>query len=232
MKINSLTDKGYTLESLGEDIVRKKISDDSFFYGTDNKESPSFVIAAVCDGVGSLPGSHRASNFVASKIKEIVDDKELSESIKNDCFREIEDIIFKINEDDFWKDVNIATTLTLLVLQKNKYMTFNIGDSRTYLIYDENIKQITKDQTNEAGALTQWIGSNNNELFVSISDGVIPEKCKFLLCSDGIYKKISEKEIKDLILSDESDSDILKNIVEIARSRKEYDDITAILISI
>ena len=44
------------------------------------------------------------------------------------------------------KDIKLGTTLSLLLVINNVYYIYNIGDSRTYIIY-ESVNQITKDQS-------------------------------------------------------------------------------------
>ena len=233
MKIKSIMDVGFTYE---KDLSKKEVSDDSFFYSFDDKKSPNIFVAVVCDGVGSLNGSDLASKFVVDSVKDFVESRDFKNISYTDLLREIENLVLDIHESTFWESKKpIATTMTLLVLTKDRYITLNIGDSRCYLVLkgsESKILQITEDDVDEkTGKVTQCIGKKvKKEIDINIKDGVLPEKFRFLVTSDGLYKKVKDSEILINLLDENNINKSLENLVKIARRRKEMDDITFIYI--
>ena len=236
MKIKSIMDVGFTYK--GNTLSKKDVSDDNFFFAFDNKTSPSIFLAVVCDGVGSLKGSNAASEFVTDKIKEFVESKNFKNLSYTDLLRSVENLVLEIHESSFWENnMPIATTMTLLVLTKDRYITLNIGDSRCYLVLKDEknrakLLKITEDDVDkDSGKVTQCIGNKvKKEIDVNIRDGKLPDKFRFLVTSDGLYKKIGENEILINVLDENDINKSLENLVKIARRRKEMDDITFIYI--
>jgi len=106
-----------------------------------------------------------------------------------------------------------ASTLSALLLIENIYYITHIGDSRIYCYECENetLTVLTNDDVSESGKLTACIGQNEN-IFLQYSEGVASGKI-FLVCSDGLYKKMdtgflanqmkkcNKRSLKELIVS-------------------------------
>ncbi len=125
----------------------------------------------------------------------------------------------------------------------------NVGDSRTYLINQAEIKQITKDHSYvqyliDRGELTPQKAKNHPERnvlmkAVGIDSLLIPdvekhivkrtEKQFLLLCSDGLYNEVKEQDIKKLIISDKSANEKAQQLIALANKKGGRDNITVIV---
>lgn len=114
----------------------------------------------------------------------------------------------------------MGTTLVALLRDGNTYHVANVGDSRAYRVWADGIEQITADHsfvaeavesgsmTLEQAAVSPWrnaltraIGTDAN-LQVDVF-GPFPADSPhvLLLCSDGLYKAVTEELIREYVLS-------------------------------
>lgn len=159
----------------------------------------------------------------------------------------------KIMEYGKSKGISLGTTLTAILMIDNKYIYIQVGDSRIYQINSVGIKQITKDHTviaheieqkrlteEEAkhdarrNVLLQCIGASRT-VVPDIQTGIIQENDVFMICSDGFRHKVVEEEMygimaPSLLTSERMMKKSLIDLVELNKSRKENDNITALLI--
>lgn len=149
------------------------------------------------------------------------------------------------------KGISMGTTLTALLIVDNSYVIIHVGDTRVYEIKKESIKQLTRDQTVVAfelehhkitpeqaktdkrkNVLLQCIGASKT-VIPDIYSGTVTEDTMFLLCSDGFRHEISDDEILGVLSpsinpSEQNIKQGLIDLIELNKSRKERDNITAI----
>lgn len=159
----------------------------------------------------------------------------------------------KIMEYGKARGISLGTTLTAILMVNREYIYVQVGDSRIYRINNRGIRQITKDQTviaheieqkrlteeeakNDArqNVLLQCIGASRT-IVPEIQVGSIHENDVFMLCSDGFRHKVAEEEMygimaPSLLTSERMMKKSLVDLVELNKSRKENDNITALLI--
>lgn len=146
-------------------------------------------LAAVCDGVGSTRNGAFAS---AVTVKMLGDWFDCVKSVDR-LGLQLRDYILKINEhivrEAQRQGLRTASTLSALLLYGGRYYVVNIGDSRIYRFGDGQIKQLTRDQSSN-GKLTSWLGRPEwTEIFYN--EGPCGRE-RFLICTDGLYKKMDE----------------------------------------
>ena len=115
----------------------------------------------------------------------------------------------------------MGTTLSACLIIKDQMITAQIGDSRIYRLSNDNLEQLTVDQTyvnylintkklspEEANShperhkLTNALGTKE---VVNVDINVIPyNKEKLLLCSDGLYNNIPVKDIYSILKGNDS----------------------------
>lgn len=221
------------------------------------------VLAAVCDGVGGLQEGDYASkstirclnHWFDNTVGKSIQGKD-QEQLIDHLSREIEECIQNqnhfIHEYASNKGIRIGTTLTLLLIVDQKYVTAQIGDSRAYYIGKE-LQQLTVDQSVveceiQAGRLTreearydkrrniilQCIGASKN-LRTVYKSGKLKTGDVFLLCSDGFVHELEEDEIRELLepelLVDQfAVKKCLLDAVSLVKKRGEKDNITVVVV--
>jgi PPM family protein phosphatase len=242
--------------------IRKKTNQDGLLLKTAVTPKGEVGLFAVCDGMGGLADGEQASATVVRGMAEWFDE-ELPAILQSETWTEelhssLNASIIALNEKLYthgeWKQAQLGTTITALLVIFSKSYILQIGDSRAYHISRTGTTQLTKDQTLvarevERGNLTeeqakkdprrnillQCVGATK-DLDVVISSGEA-EAGSYLLCTDGFYHKISEQEIQQKLQPDRFASEAqmtktLTELIELAKSRQEIDNISAILVKV
>ncbi len=198
-------------------------------------------LVVVCDGIGGLPAGEVASGYVSERISRwfyeegvsLIIRKKGKEKIKRSILR----IFFQIWEDlqkfAVRNNINLGTTVTLLLTWKNKYLVFHLGDSRLYLCR-RSVKQLTADHSNEKGALTRCMNSYFWQP-PDIFQGQILHNSGFLLCTDGFCNQITVRQLAEVfcpqeIREEKQIESRLREVAEYVMKRGEKDNISAVFI--
>lgn len=140
----------------------------------------------------------------------------------------------------------MGTTLTAALVQGHSVCISQVGDSRAYLIRDEKICQLTKDQTlvqqmidAEQIALEEIANYPRHIILQAV--GIAPtvnyalftvelyhNDC-LLLCSDGLSNKVSAEEIRKAVKDSANLPDACTLLVDLANARGGEDNITVII---
>ncbi len=219
-------------------LVRKNNQDNILSATKDN-----FGLFAVADGMGGHFGGEIASGRLIEALK-----KWWIEFIANFaefdiCISELKSIITEINHsiyNEFSKSGKICgTTLALIFIYEDKYLLINIGDSRIYslrkrVFAQESVDHVFSKEAKLSGKLTDEeinVHKNKNKLTSAVG---CKEKFKmniktapleassFFICSDGVYKYCSERNIKRFIKCNNSNK--LKKSVQTVINRNGAND--------
>ena len=145
----------------------------------------------------------------------------------------------------------MGTTCTALVLQDGSALAAHVGDSRLYLVRDQQIYLMTEDHSAvmemvkrglispeaarrhpDKNVILRALGSQP-EVEVSTWEQRFPvrEGDAFLLCSDGLYDLVEDAEIKDAVLSTTPLS-ACEDLIALAKQRGGHDNVTVGIISL
>ena len=190
------------------------------------------ILGIVCDGVsGSLKGE-KGSNFVIRHLAaKIIGDLHLNNFNVNEELMRIQDFINQTNAEliDKFKELKDTpkTTLAGFLVIGQWLWSFNLGDSRIFIMKDGNINQISVDHIGKSASheITQSMGLNeiNSELKIfnwayqtenDEKNTSYKEKYYILACSDGLTDRVTKSEINE-ILNDESKNNTIQEKVEI-----------------
>lgn len=142
----------------------------------------------------------------------------------------------------------MGTTLTLLMIRNSKAILAHAGDSRLYLVRDEELHQLSHDHTlaeelvhqssdpvdpavykKFSNVLTRSLGPQESVDVETLLFDVLPED-RFLICSDGLSNYFEEEsELIEILLDEDFDS-IPARLTDIANSRGGNDNITSIVL--
>ncbi len=140
-----------------------------------------------------------------------------------------------------------GTTLTAALVMGNNAYIAHIGDSRAYIIKQDEIKQITEDHSlaqrlEDLGqASAEEIAQVQNVLYRAIGQGStvdvdtyiqhLPAGASLLLCSDGLWGQVTEEELKEVFTSASTPQNACEQLIALANENGGPDNITTIIIS-
>lgn len=183
-------------------------------------KSKHLKMLIVADGMGGKEQGEFASNFVVENLKKWFQEKD-SKTLNN--FKVTKDLLIK-----YIKKLNVeitkkcgrnrsGTTLTLALVGKKKTLIANVGDSRAYIYREQDLVQITEDDSDVWAYYKyahidkedlRFFSNNNiinsciglNEDFCHISITVIENDYDMLiLLTDGVTDLIKDKKMKKII---------------------------------
>ena len=241
MQIFSRTDRG---------LVRETNQDN---YCSGFSEDNSVTWAVVCDGMGGQNGGNIASEMAVRSVEKKM--KAAYKDLKDSDKREeiLVKIIKDVNKEIFKKSCSklslsgMGTTIELVCICDNKISVAHVGDSRIYMIQDDQIKQLTKDHSLvqemvDLGQLTpEQAKVHPYKNLITRAMGIskhikvdyleldAPENYTLVLVSDGLTNHVSDDEIL-FTIKDNPVEYVPDMLIEIANERGGSDNITVVLV--
>ena len=218
-------------------------------------ESPSGLAWLVCDGMGGQAGGELAAQLAIDGIR-----RDLENLPWRTCMSALKSAVLEANRIIVLRRQNQAfaqmgTTLVGLLFSGVEVSLAHVGDSRAYLVRDGVMEQLTTDHTYvqelvnsgqirpeealshpQAHILTRAIGSEPG-LQVDMQKYWMWETAKdqsndiLVLCTDGLYSHVTDEEIASWV-TDMSPQQACVKLVESAKDRGGYDNITVAVIPI
>lgn len=183
---------------------------DSLFLKERKIGKRSMCMAVVCDGVGSLEDGAFAATMAVRMLgnwfDQVNDFKRLGLKLRDQVV-EMNRVIYRIAQA---KGKKTATTISVLLLDGEHYYIVHLGDSRIYSFIENALVQLTQDQKSQSGKLIMCLGYTEN-IVPFYGEGLINTQ-KFLLCTDGLYKRASSEYIRKSVQS--ANHKNLKNTLE------------------
>ncbi|MCR5848930.1 MAG: Stp1/IreP family PP2C-type Ser/Thr phosphatase [Lachnospiraceae bacterium] len=204
----------------------------------------------VADGMGGHKAGDYASKCAVETIIEMC-----SKSRGKKIVTAISDAINEANtriRRKAMEDVNMVgmgTTAVLATISDETLTVANVGDSRLYLISeDKKITQITRDHSlveemvrmggidrvsarnhPDKNIITRAIGATGN---VNIDFFEVPlrENDVILMCSDGLSNMIEDKDILEIVTSDENLEAVASRLIATANENGGNDNISVVLL--
>lgn len=217
------------------------------------EEKGRYNLFAVADGMGGHRAGEIASNIAINVIKEYFVNCYENADFKAPMFinESIKAANLKIREEASTKEeyFGMGTTITMVVIDLVENIAYvgNVGDSRTYILRNDEIKQITEDHTyvhellkerkitvDEAknhpkrNVITRAIGSENY-VQIDIFEIELEDSDILLLCSDGLTTHISDDKIIDTIKT-YGCSESVDRLIKLCNDNGGTDNITVIII--
>ena len=222
---------------------------------TENEDSgwAGAKVLAVADGLGGHAAGEIASSLAIKRISQLEKNslnQRNAETTVVDTFTEINNAL-AVEMKNQSELRGMGTTLTVLVLGKDKHFLAHLGDSRAYLIRDGKLIQLTKDHTVVQELLDQGrispgevdghpqrsfitkalMGAGQHErpdfMELEINQGDF-----LLLCSDGLAGVVDEKNIAKAIAAHGVSEQTLSELKELAYKKGAPDNLTIIVATI
>jgi serine/threonine protein phosphatase PrpC len=212
-------------------------------------ERPDVGVWLVADGMGGHEGGAFASKTVVEAVMRISPKEHLG-SIARQVRSRLRYANRVLREEGRRRGRGvIGSTVAVLLLHRRHSVCIWAGDSRIYRLRGTELRQLTRDHRwveeyvaeglmTRAAAdrhplaheLTRALGAENEiELAVAMQD-LLPGD-RFLLCSDGLYGEISERDMLRL-LAQEDPRKACEEMVQLAKHNGARDNVTAVAVSV
>jgi len=243
MMIGAFTDKGKTREH----------NEDSYYISDFSASGRGYCIVA--DGMGGHNAGEVASKIAIQEIK-----NNINHHYKEDMSeQQIEELLIssmkKANTVIFQKSLEekkysgMGTTAIVCLIHNNDVYIAHVGDSRAYLIRDNQIKQITVDHSVveeliHNGSITREEAINHPQKHVitralgceeDIKVDIYKQKCKekdiLLICTDGLTNMLTDEEILQVIDNSPDMQRGVEKLVGLSNDKGGLDNITVVALS-
>jgi PPM family protein phosphatase len=225
--------------------LRRSNNEDSFVV------EPGLGLLVVADGMGGAASGEVASRIFTDTSREIflvgkaISDETASALVQKAFLLANERILTGATENRERK--GMGCTAELLALYDRGYILGHVGDSRTYVLRQGKLRQITRDHSLvqeriDAGLISPTEARThslksvivravgiNEALPVDLIRGMTQPGDIFLLCSDGLTDMLVDDQIQELLSLPMSADEKARRLIEAANSAGGYDNVTVAL---
>ncbi len=218
---------------------RRRRNEDAFVC-----EPPLFAVA---DGMGGAQAGEVASRLAAESLREQDLGDLPSPERTVELIREANRRVYAYSSENA-ATRGMGTTMTIALVEGSVVTIGHVGDSRAYLLRDDQLTQLTQDHSLVAelvrsgrlsakeaeshprrSVITRALGTDS-EVEVDVFSLRAEKRDVFLLCSDGLTSMVSDEEIARLLLSARDDlGEAGKKLVAAANQAGGEDNITVVL---
>ena len=230
--------------------LHRKSNEDYYYIPNNERSGPNIIIVA--DGMGGHNAGELASRmtveYISSYFLEHFSQIHTTDELINAMHQSIQDV----NNRAFilsGTDENLSgmgTTLTMAVFWEDKVHVAHVGDSRCYLLSDNNVKQITRDHSlvqelldngsithdemdihPKKNVITRALGTEDR-LKIDCFEETVTDGDTILLCTDGLINYINVEVYGKDIPSDISVEKLVEILGNEALTAGGADDITVV----
>ncbi|CAF1808212.1 MULTISPECIES: protein-serine/threonine phosphatase PrpC [Bacillus] len=232
--------------------IRQHNEDDAGIF----KGKDEFILAVVADGMGGHLAGDVASKMAVKAMGEKWNEAETIPTAPSECEKWLIEQILSVNSKIYdhaqahEECQGMGTTIVCALFTGKTVSVAHIGDSRCYLLQDDDFVQVTEDHSlvNELvrtgeisredaehhprkNVLTKALGTDQSVSIDTCSFDIEPGD-KLLLCSDGLTNKVEGTELKDILQSDSAPQEKVNLLVDKANQNGGEDNITAVLLEL
>lgn len=231
-----------------------RVSDDYYYMDTQR------AMAVLCDGMGGLSGGERASQLSVNALYDLfiqnrhIRDTEIQSFYANALPR-LDMRVHALKKEN-GEPLGAGTTLISVFVCEGKLYWASVGDSRIYFVRDGKITCLTQDHNYykilcervkkgeisqeqadadpKKEALLSYLGIGGIEyLDVSANPILLQPGDTVLLCSDGLYRSVSQNEMAEIIRAAGKDMQTAAarlTASAIQKGKRHQDNTTAVLL--
>jgi PPM family protein phosphatase len=220
-----------------------------------HESGPLGTLFMVADGMGGEASGEVASQLAAVTVpKRLYDNlKSLGRASEANFVILLREAIEYANQIIYHKALTnpeyrgMGTTTTAAALFGQHLFVAQVGDSRCYLIRNQQIAQLTRDQTffnylmdigaelppdpekdSRKSILTQAVGSSET-LEVKVTYVGVNQGDRILICCDGLYNMVSEADLLEIGGRNDGLAESCRALIDKANANGGVDNITVIL---
>ncbi|AOM79707.1 PP2C family protein-serine/threonine phosphatase [Pedobacter steynii] len=228
-------------------------NEDAFI--AERSSANDFIIACVIDGVGGYSGGEIAAEITRKSILHYLANPEadLPLLMKEAILAADAQIIVEKQRVKGHENMACVLTLAVIDLRQNKLYYVHVGDTRLYLLRDNSLIKISKDQSfvgfmEDSGRLTEeqamqhpkrneinkalgfGMGMAGQEDYLETGESPFLPGDLLLLCSDGLSDMVNKKEIVSILTTDSSLREKGTQLINAANTNGGLDNITVVLV--
>jgi len=212
-------------------------------------DSPLGKVWLVCDGMGGVMGGELAAQLAIDAIRRTIEQRydDTPTAALQQSIEEANRVIVLRRQNPAFSAM--GTTVVAAMLYEDEVTICHAGDSRAYIVRDGNLEQLTIDHTYvqdlvdrgaisedeamshpQAHVLTRCIGAEPHLKLDVKNYWIWPATAgesedTLVLASDGLYSLVEAEEMAQVIASSTPQQACVE-LVEMAKSRGGYDNIT------
>lgn len=250
--------------------AKHQANDDAFLALTVNPElterlpesgeillDPSHLVLAVSDGMGGNDAGEFASRLLMARIRREAEslyntlskDQDINPALDKLLREAHHDVVALADKGNNTK--GMGATLTMAWISHKRIHFAHIGDSRLYLINEDGVTQLTKDDCRawhqwQRGEISEYAYRNHprKSVLSDVLGGSTAEPCpqvgsvpiakeqRLMLCSDGIMDGLWERHITEMLSENFPVEETARTMSERARKNDGRDDTTIIVAKI
>ena len=230
LNVNAICDRGTAREN-NEDLVTLggiMLRDRKYFEEVEFSGTPAYYLL-LADGMGGHEKGELASFMTLEHLRDCfsMGDMEV-DTFADDITRSVQYISYKINAISRYEKHQhpMGCTLTGVVWLEDRVWLVNAGDSRTYLFRDGIVEQLTVDEENEDGLLTNCVGGGvDTALAVTELTGKLRDGDILLICSDGLGDVVNDDYLEYFLMNSASPAE---DLAEWAMENGSTDNVSVI----
>jgi len=228
-----------------------------FFTSRSADQRPDFGLFIVADGMGGHHDGEKASALATRTVAAHVTNNVYLPLLNGDNDADRPPIteamisaVQKANTDIISGVPEGGTTMTAVAVIGDLAYVAHVGDSRVYLITKDGLEQITRDHSLvqrliELDQLTREEADDHpqkNVLYRALGQSEalevdaltrrLPPNSRLLICSDGLWNLVEEKDIVEITMGHNNPQEACDKLVALANKRGGTDNITAVLLQI
>ncbi len=230
--------------------VRKENQDTFRFAITTGAE---LLTAVLCDGMGgaragSLASTIAADSFMSHAANSLDESSNASDmrSIMTEAVDFANTSVYDRSFSDF-DCMGMGTTLVALLISGKRVLIGNVGDSRAYMLFKDQLSQVTRDHSlvedmvargklarEEArfhpkkNIITRAVGVEAS-VKADLTELKFSSDMRFLLCSDGLSNIIGEDELRGVLLENTEPEPACDALLSLALERGAPDNVTVLI---
>ena len=212
-------------------------------------DRPALGLWAVADGAGGHDAGEVASGMIADALETIppsLGAGALLSEIRTRIGRTHEALCAEARSRG--PSTVIASTIVVLIATGTHFACLWAGDSRAYLLRDGVMQQISRDHSlvqelvdsgailpedaekhPRANIITRAVGGGSEPFELDKVSGALQPGDRFLLCSDGLCKTLSDAALAALLAGNHATS-LTDPMIAAALDRRVNDNVTAVVI--
>jgi serine/threonine protein phosphatase PrpC len=219
----------------------RTVNEDAFL------ERPSLGLWAVADGMGGHRRGDVASRMIVSALADLPvpgDARTLRRSVES-AISEVND---RLRADSADGSIS-GSTVVLLLVHARHFAVLWAGDSRVYRLAADGLELLTHDHSvvqelvdrgeiSPAAArhhplgnqITRAVGAAP-DLVLDAVQGELRSEDRFLLCSDGLTRHLTDEDIRQALEGSDPDAAV-RQLIEATLDRGGTDNVTAIVVMV